>query len=184
MLAMIFIMPARNVIYIDDALLRQKADPITQFTPDIHQLGQDMIETMHQYQGVGLAGPQIGVMKRIFVAKIPLAQPDEHDDSSLPEPVEAETVVLINPKIVDASTTTVEGEEGCLSIPGWRGLVERLQWIKVKAQDPAGNHLEMTAEGYLARIFLHEMDHLDGILYIDHISDKEKLWKIEAEPST
>jgi len=167
-------MAVRKVIYFGDERLRQKAKKIKQFTPGLKQLAQDMLETMRHYDGFGLAGPQIGVMQRIFVAEIPLPE----DKDSEPHPQSGKSYVLVNPKIVKMSESVVEGQEGCLSIPDWRGLVERAEWIEVRAQDVNGQKIKLKVEGLLARIFAHEIDHLEGILYIDHITDNEKLWRI------
>ncbi len=176
-------MAIRNLIYIDDERLRQRAKRIRHFTPDLAELAQDMLDTMQAYGGVGLAAPQIGVMQRIFVAKIPL-----RDAPADAEPVHSEagkTFVLLNPHIVNAAPETVDGEEGCLSIPGWRGEVARPEWVEVKAQAVDGSPIKLKAEGYLARIFCHELDHLDGVLYLDHIQDETKLWKLDdtAQPA-
>lgn len=167
-------MAVRKVIYFGDERLRQKAKKIKQFTPGLKQLAQDMLETMHHYDGFGLAGPQIGVMQRIFVAEIPLVE----DDDNEPHPQSGKSYILVNPKIVKMSESVVEGQEGCLSIPNLRGLVERAEWIEVRAQDINGRKIKLKVDGLLARIFMHEIDHLDGVLFVDHISDNEKLWQI------
>lgn len=171
-------MPSRTVIYINDERLRQKAKKVSQFSPVLKQLAQDMLETMHAHGGVGLAGPQIGVMQRIFVAQIP--RPDDPEAEPV-HPEAGKTFVLVNPKIVDHAGETIEGEEGCLSIPLLRGLVARPEWVEIKARSVEGRKLKIKAEGLLARIFCHEIDHLDGVLFVDHIKDKNKLWKIETE---
>ena len=171
-------MPIRQVIYINDERLRQKAKKIKQFTPALKKLAQDMLETMRAYNGVGLAGPQIGVMQRIFVAEIPA--PSE-DDTTEPHPQSGKLYTLINPEIVKSSEDLVEGQEGCLSIPNWQGLVERPEWIEVKAQNLDGRKIKLKVDGYLARIFSHEIDHLNGVLFIDYITDQEKLWEISPE---
>ena len=170
-------MAVRKVIYLGDERLRQKAKKIKQFTPGLKQLAQDMLETMRRHNGFGLAGPQIGVMQRIFVAEIPL--PDNEDNEAHPQ--SGRTYILVNPKIVKVSTSVAEGQEGCLSIPDWRGLVERAEWIEVRAQDINGHKIKLKVDGLLARIFMHEIDHLEGILFIDHIDDNEKLWRILPE---
>jgi peptide deformylase len=109
-------------------------------------------------------------MQRIFVVEIP---PEEEDDSS-----SGEQYVLINPELVKVSEEMEEGQEGCLSIPNWYGLVERHHSLELKAKDPLGKNIKLRAEGFLARVIQHENDHLDGVLFIDHISDKEKLWQV------
>ena len=170
-------MTVRQVIYVGDDRLRQKAKKVKQFTPALKQLAQDMVETMRHYHGVGLAGPQIGVMQRIFVAEIPVPEDDEIE----PHPQSGRTYILVNPKVVKASTDLVEGEEGCLSMPGWQGLVARPEWVEIRAQDINGRKLKLKVDDHLARIFMHETDHLDGVLYIDYITDKDKLWKVTPD---
>ena len=170
-------MAVRKVIYLGDERLRQKAKKIKQFTPGLKQLAQDMLETMRHYDGSGLAGPQIGVMQRIFVAEIPL--PEEENSKSQPQ--NRKSYVLVNPKIIKMSKGVIEGQEGCLSIPHLRGLVERAEWIEVRAQDINGRRIKLKVDGLLARVFMHEIDHLEGILYIDYINDNEKLWQILPE---
>jgi len=166
-------MTIRKLVYVGDERLRQKAKKVKQFTPGLQQLAEDMLETMRHHQGVGLAGPQIGVMQRIFVAEIPLPQNNDTD----PHPQSGKTYILVNPEIINASVDVVEREEGCLSFPGWRGLVERPEWVEVRAFDVAGRKIRLKVDDLLARIFQHEIDHLDGILYTQHIKDPEKLWQ-------
>jgi len=173
-------MATRKIILLGDERLRQKAKKVKQFTPNLKKLAQDMLETMRACQGVGLAGPQIGVMQRIFVAEIPLPE----DENVEPHPQSGRTYILINPEVVKTSDHLIEGQEGCLSIPNWQGLVERPEWVEVKAQNIEGRKIRLKVDDLLARIFMHEMDHLDGILYIDHIKDSEKLWQIELEDQT
>jgi peptide deformylase len=139
-------------------VLEQQAATVTEFdTPELHQLLADMFESMYAAKGVGLAAPQIGISKRIAV--IDIASGED----------EAQKLVLINPEIIrtDGSQT---GEEGCLSIPTFREPVTRAKFVTVKAQDVKGKTFEMTGEDLLARAFLHETDHLNGRLYINHVS--------------
>jgi len=171
-------MTIRKVVYVPDTRLRQKANSIKDFTPNLKQLVEDMFETMRCHKGVGLAGPQIGVMQRIFVAQIPV--PTDDNDVE-PHPQSGVPFALLNPEIIRTSQTLVESQEGCLSIPGWAGLVDRPEWVEVRAQDIEGRPQKLKAEGFLARIFMHELDHLNGILYTDHIFDKAKLWQLEDE---
>lgn len=170
-------MAVRNIIYTDDQRLRQKAKKVKRFTPGVKQLAQDMLETMRSAGGVGLAGPQIGVMQRIFVAEIPA----ERGDGDEPHPQSGRSYVLINPEIVKTSTELAEGQEGCLSIPHLQGLVERPRWVQLKAQDINGRKIKLKVDDLLARIFMHETDHLDGVLFVDHISDPAKIWRVEDE---
>jgi peptide deformylase len=165
-------MAVREIIYANDPRLRQKAKQVKQFGPALKSLADDMLETLHASHGVGLAAPQIGLLQRIFVAYLP---EDEEDPQS------GKPYVLINPKIVKASRDEVEGEEGCLSIPTWYGVVSRPDWVIVRAQDANGKSIRAKAEGYLARVFLHEMDHLDGILFVDRVESPDKLWQVKPE---
>ncbi len=170
-------MATRKIIYADDERLRRQAKKVNRFTPDLKQLALDMLETMRSHQGVGLAGPQIGVMQRIFVAEIPVLM----DNGQEPHPQSGVSYVLVNPKIVKTSNRMVEDQEGCLSIPTWYGLVDRPEWVEIKAQDVSGRKFKLKVDDLLARIFLHEIDHLNGILFIDHIKDSEKLWQVLPE---
>jgi len=147
-----------SIVKYGQPVLEQKGATITEFdTPELHQFIADMFESMYAAKGVGLAAPQIGVSKRIAVI----------DVSSGEDP--AQKLVLINPEIV-ATEGTQTSEEGCLSIPTFREPVTRAQRVTVRAQDASGNTFEQTGEDLLARAFLHETDHLNGRMYISHIS--------------
>jgi peptide deformylase len=140
-----------------DPALRQAARPIEEVT-DLHRrLAKDMIDTMRQAPGVGLAGPQVGVIERIFVWEVG----DEHG-------------VLINPELTDLSEETFTDEEGCLSIPGVTFPVARHWAVTVKALDEDGQPVVVEAEDLLARVFQHEIDHLDGVLFIDRLSEDDR----------
>jgi peptide deformylase len=162
-------MAVREIFLASDPRLRQKAKPIKNFGSELKALADDMLETMREANGVGLAAPQIGLLHRIFVAEVPEAFEED--------PNHGKHFALVNPQLVKASREQVEGIEGCLSIPTWYGRVWRPQWIIVKARTPNGKPIRLKAEGYLARIFSHEMDHLDGILFTDHIENPEDLWQ-------
>lgn len=164
-------MAIREIITIGHPTLRQKARKVTKFGPELKQLVADMIETMRKAPGVGLAAPQVNVSERVIVIE---TQADEE------EGIPAELYVFINPEIVKTSRDTEEGQEGCLSIPGYVGDVERHTWVVVRGQDVAGKPQRIRAYDYLARIFQHEIDHLDGTLFIDHISDPAKIRKVTA----
>ena len=139
-------------------VLEQHGSDITEFyTPELHQLIADMFDSMYAAKGVGLAAPQIGIGKRLAVI----------DTSTGEDP--AAKLVLINPEIIHA-TGSQKSEEGCLSIPTFREQVNRPQKVTVRAQDAAGKQFEMTGEDLLARALLHETDHLNGKLYISHVS--------------
>ena len=146
------------IVKFGDPVLEREAEDVREFdTPDLHKFLADMFESMYAAKGVGLAAPQIGVSKKIAVI----------DCSNGENP--AEKIVIINPKIVSVEGKQV-GEEGCLSIPGFREQVRRGKRVTVRAQNAKGEDFEMTGEDLLARAFLHETDHLYGRLYITHIS--------------
>jgi len=139
-------------------VLETPAEPITEFdTPELHKLIDDMFESMYAAKGVGLAATQIGLGKRVAV--IDTSNGEDHSAK----------LVLINPEILQKEGAQT-GEEGCLSIPGFREQVTRPNKVTVKAQDAKGEWFEKTGEGLLARAFQHETDHLNGTLYITHIS--------------
>jgi peptide deformylase len=165
-------MALRKIIYADDTRLKQKAKRVKQFGPPLKALADDMLETMHAAHGLGLAASQIGLLQRLFVVQLP---EDEEDPQS------GKPFVLVNPEVVKTSRHEVEGEEGCLSIPTWYGLVWRPEWVEVKAQDTNGKPMRIKAEGLLARVFLHEMDHLDGVLFVDRVESPDKLWQVKPE---
>ncbi len=139
-------------------VLENHSEEIRDFdTPDLHRLIEDMFESMYAARGVGLAAPQIGIGKRIAVIDITTGE----------DPTQK--IVLINPVIVKEEGSQT-GEEGCLSLPGFREPVTRAQKVTIRAQDAYGMTFEMTGEDLLARAFLHETDHLNGTLYNNHIS--------------
>lgn len=145
-----------------DPVLRRKAAPVADITDDMRRLIRDMFDTMYAEEGVGLAAPQVGVSDRIIVI-------DPHLEGE-------ESFALINPEIIEASRESEKGEEGCLSIPGLRDLVERSTSVRVRGLTPDGELREVAAEGLLARILQHEVDHLDGVLFLDRLSPlKRKL---------
>ena len=150
---------------VPDPVLRQKAKRVRSIDGSINHLIDDMVETMYRESGVGLAANQVGVLQRVAVIQLP-------DDE--------EPIVLINPSVVRI-TGQRELEEGCLSIPGYRGLLYRSEIVRVKAFDRYGKPMRIKADGLLAQALEHEIDHLNGILYIDHIASHEKLYKIELD---
>lgn len=135
-------------------------------TPDVQRLINDMMETMVEYHGVGLAAPQIHESIRLFVADLGV-----HDD----ERDEAQLVAIINPEIARVGSDVVEDWEGCLSIPDIRGRVPRAREIKVKGLDRRGERLELHVKGFQARVVQHETDHLDGVLFFDRMRGFESL---------
>ena len=146
------------IVKFGDPVLDREADTVTEFdTPELHKFLDDMFESMYAAKGVGLAAPQIGVSKKIAVI--------DCSNGERPE----DKLVIINPQIVHVEGKQV-GEEGCLSIPGFREQVRRGKRVTVRAQNAKGEEFETTGEDLLARAFLHETDHLYGRLYITHIS--------------
>ncbi len=147
-------MALRNVVTEGDDILRKHCREVKEITPRLKETMEDMLDTMRDSYGVGIAGPQIGVMRRIFVA-----QPDPEDDDRV--------YFMINPVMLEMSEEKELGPEGCLSVPDMMGDVERSVWIKMEATDLNGNRNTYEFEGFDARVMQHEYDHLDGILYTD-----------------
>jgi peptide deformylase len=148
-------------------VLRQRARPLDRSVlrdPLLQKLIDDMIETMHEYHGVGLAAPQVHEDVRLFVALL--------DEDPSPE---SDAVALINPEILPQDTATEEGWEGCLSIPDIRGKVPRFTDIMVKAMDRQGKPVELRLKGFPARVAQHESDHLDGVLFFDRMTSMQTL---------
>ncbi len=146
-------MAIRNILKDDDPTLRKVCRPVTEFNERLWQLLDDMTETMHAAPGVGLAGPQVGILRRVVVMDI--------GDGVLE---------AINPEIVSTEGEQ-NGEEGCLSFPGKWGYVKRPYKVKMKAQDRFGKWYFKTGEELLARCMCHEIDHLDGVVFLDHVSE-------------
>ena len=166
-------MALREIITVGDPRLREHAHPVTRITPELRRLVDDMVETMHAADGIGLAGPQIAESVRVVVIQLP---EDEEVWGS------GELYAVFNPEIVKASRDTEEGIEGCLSIPGYVGEVERATEVVVRGVDVNGKRFRLRPRGFLARVFQHEIDHLDGILYIDRLTAPDKVW--EVKPGT
>jgi peptide deformylase len=156
-------MAIREIIQPDNPILRRKAHKVTSFDRKFQKLVDDMVETMLDAPGVGLAAPQVAVSQRVIVVHLP----DDEDSRELYGKDAGVFYVLVNPEILKASKETVEGVEACLSIPGYFGRVDRHEKVTVKALDRHGKPTRVKAEGWLARVFQHEIDHLDGRLYID-----------------
>ena len=167
-------MPTREVLRMGDARLLLRAEELRVFdTPELQALLADMRDTMHALDGVGLAAPQIGVSLRVVIFEV----------SSNPRYPEAETVpqtVLINPVLTPLSDATEEGWEGCLSVPGMRGLVPRYTHLRYQGRDEYGALIDRTVSGFHARVVQHECDHLDGILYPMRIRDMRNFGFNEA----
>lgn len=137
-------------------VLRKRAEEVAEVDDELRRLIRDMFETMYDAEGIGLAGPQVGVGRRVIVV-------DVNDESRAP-------FALINPRIVETATETDKAEEGCLSIPGISSVVERSTRVVVEAMSESGEPMRLEAEGLLGRCLQHEVDHLDGVLFVDRLS--------------
>lgn len=142
--------------YYPDDILYEKAEPIADIDARVAELAESMIETMHRFQGIGLAGPQVGLLQRIFVV---------HVEGDKPR-------VFINPQILRTSVEEVLIEEGCLSIPTIYAKVRRPAIVEVQAFNERGRPFTLEADGLLSRVIQHENDHLNGVLFIDHLADR------------
>jgi len=160
-------MALREIVTLPQIILRHKAHKVTDFGPDFQALADDMVETMRQAPGVGLAAPQVGESIRLIVVEY-----GDEEDEKLPPKL----YIVANPEISRTSQETVLGAEGCLSIPGIQGDVERFVAVTVKGVNRHGRPMTVKAKGWLARVFQHEIDHLDGVLFVDRA---EKLWQAE-----
>lgn len=167
-------MAIREIITPPNPTLRKKAKKVRNFSGELQTLIDDMIETMRSAHGVGLAAPQVDASQRVITIEYAegLEDPDKENGP-------AKLYVVVNPEITRHSHESVTGNEACLSIPGYFGDVERYETITIKGLDRHGKPLRLKAKGWLARIFQHEIDHLDGILFIDRATD---IWKVEKPP--
>jgi len=166
-------MTLRKIVTLPEPVLRRKAHPITKFDKNLHELIDDMVETMREAPGVGLAAPQVGISERLLVIEYYEREEDEEiEDAS------KKIWAVVNPEIVKRSEETVLGVEGCLSIPGLVGEVERHGEILVKGLNRHGKPMKVKAKGWLARIFQHEIDHLNGVLFTDIAA---RVWQPQQE---
>jgi len=161
----------RNIVAIPDPILYRKARKVTDFGKELQTLVDDMVETMRVAPGVGLAAPQVDVPLRVIVVEFG----DEEDES-----VPLKLFTFVNPEITRFSKEQVTGTEGCLSIPDFVGDVDRSVSVVVKGMNRRGQPMRIKSSGWLARIFQHEVDHLNGVLFIDRT---ERVWKLEGEPA-
>lgn len=168
-------MTVLEIATLPNKILRQTTKEVTKFDDELQQLIDDMIETMREAPGVGLAAPQIGRSIKLSVIET-LPELDE-EGNEIEET--RELYVIANPEIVWTSRKSVDGIEGCLSIPGYLGEVERYESIRVRAQDRHGKKIKIRVQGWTARIFQHEIDHLNGVLYIDKLTGPENFWTEE-----
>ncbi len=159
-------MAVMPVIKMDNPLLHRKAKKVSKIDGSIQKLIDDMVETMHDVGGAGLAAPQVGVPLQVVVIQVP----DGED-----------VITLINPEIVKTSEESEMMTEGCLSLPGYRAEVKRFTSVTVRARDRQGKLIRIKGEELLAQVLQHEVDHINGIVYIDHLESIDKLEKTEAE---
>ena len=168
-------MTIRNIVSLPDPVLRRKARPVTKFDGEFQSLIDDMVETMREAPGVGLAAPQVSISERLIVVEY--GEEEEDEDGAIIEHPK-KLYVMANPEIVKTSEEKVTGIEGCLSIPGIVGEVERFESIQLKGLNRRGKPVKLKADGWLARIFQHEIDHLNGVLFPDRAT---RVWKPETE---
>ncbi len=169
-------MAVREIVIVPEPVLRRKAQPVTKFDDKLQALIDDMVETMRLAPGVGLAAPQVGISERVIVVEYyENEEQSEEEDQTEEAPKRLYTVV--NPEITRKSPETELGIEGCLSIPGLNGEVERHLAVTVKGLNRRGQQLTLKLKGWTARIFQHEIDHLNGILFTDLATS---VWKLEA----
>ena len=161
-----------DIVTFPEPSLRLKSKQVTKFDTELQTLIDNMFETMRAAPGVGLAAPQIGESLRLVVVEYT----EDEDENAKPK-----KYVLVNPEIVKRSEEMVTDIEGCLSLPGLAGVVERHEAVTIKAKNRYGKPLKIEADGWLARIFQHEIDHLDGVLYIDRAEEVFEPTPEEAE---
>ena len=166
-------MTIREIVTSPDPVLRQRARKVKSVTKEVETLIDDMIETMRVAPGVGLAAPQVGVSERVIVVEVA----EESDDPEAP-PKPPKLYAVVNPEIVRHSSETDVTNEGCLSVPGYLGDVERYDTVTIKGLNRLGKPMRLKAKGWLARVFQHEIDHLEGILFIDRAT---QTWRLEEQ---
>ena len=168
-------MTIRLISTLPDAVLRRKARTVTRFDKNLQTLIDDMVETMRAAPGVGLAAPQVNVSERLIVVEY---SDDEEDENGEIIEMPKKLYVMVNPEIVKASEETVLGVEGCLSVPGLVGEVERCEALTIKGLNRHGQPMRVKAQGWLARIFQHEIDHINGVVFTDLAT---KVWQPQTE---
>lgn len=170
----------RDIVLMGDPVLRTEAEAITVFDNDLRALVRDMYATMYHADGIGLAAPQIGLSLRVIV--VDLRRPDSDDEDE-----EFERIALVNPVVTWSSEETAKQSEGCLSIPGLEETVQRPAEVRVEGRDPEGEEIIIETDGLFGRALQHEIDHLNGVLFVDRVSPLKrrilmKKWKkLEAE---
>ena len=174
-------MAVRKVLQATDpqgeAVLRRRSNKVKVFDPALQRLADDMIETMHAHNGVGLAAPQVGVLQRIVIVELSAEKGEDEDAPRRP----GQRFIFCNPEITWQAEELQVGEEGCLSLAGWYAQVPRALGVEVRYQDLQGKRRKMRVEGYLARILQHELDHLEGILFTDQIEDLATLVRLTQD---
>lgn len=158
-------MAVREILEIPHPMLRQRARKVRRIDKRMLQLAYDMVDTMREAGGVGLAANQVGELRRLIVLQLP---------------EEEEARIYFNPEILKRDGTR-EVEEGCLSYPGYRAIIERSMWVRFGALDHTEKEIKVKADGLLAQAMEHEVDHLNGILYLDHLSDHTKLYRVDEQ---
>lgn len=148
-------------------VLYRQAQPVTEFNAALGQLARTLMLTMEQASGVGIAAPQIGVSQRLFIVA---SRPNER----YPDAPEMAPLLMVNPELLGHSEETEDGEEGCLSVPGTRLSIARYRWVDARWQDAQGKHHQQRLDGFIARIFQHELDHLDGITLLERVQLQER----------
>jgi peptide deformylase len=176
-------MALREIVTLPEPILRRKAKPITKFDRALQTLIDDMIDTMRDAPGVGLAAPQVNIGQQLIVVEYAEDDDEEYYDEENSEseapPVKPKMLyVMINPEIVKASEEKVLGVEGCLSIPNIQGEVERHEAIQVRGLNRFGKPQKLKVDGWMARIFQHEIDHLNGVLFTDRAT---RVWKFQQD---
>ncbi len=162
-------MAAREIIIVPHPTLRKKSSKVSDFGPDLQQLIEDMIETLHENSGAGLAAPQVNIPQQVILVEYGTEENEE---------IPPTLYVAINPRVTRFSQEIVTGAEGCLSIPGLMGEVERADEIVMEGQDRFGEPIKMRLQGWAARIFQHEIDHINGILYTDRATS---VWESDED---
>jgi len=168
-------MAIRRIVLADEPLLREKSKKVKRITDDVQRLIDDMVETMHDAPGAGLAAPQVGALQRVVVMEVPVRDEDK-DEQAEPR---TRLYVLVNPEITELSEEIICADEGCLSVPGYVGEVERAAQVTVRYLNRAGRKMRLTGNGFLARVIQHEVDHLDGVLYTDRLTSLDTLRPVE-----
>jgi peptide deformylase len=174
-------MPVRKILTAAHPALRKRARRVSELTPSLDKLIDDMIETMREAPGVGLAAPQVGVGQRVIVVEYAENEEKGEPASEDKPPAPRKLFVVINPEVLRPSAETVVATEGCLSVPGYAGEVERFAEVTVKGLNRRGSPVRLRARGWLARIFQHEVDHLDGVLYTDRA---RRVWALTQDETS